>query len=182
MLCCAKTITLDTKDARVTLVSGAERKSIPQFPISVDIDTAKQWVIEATKPGFEDFKLPITFDDGEAEKTFSVSLNEKGKKRDDTKRADTNSSTSSPPTQPDTTSKAVPPSTGDTSGTGTLNINSIPPSNCILDGRPLGPTPKAGVSVPAGNHTVIFVHPDKGRKQVGVSVKGGETKSVAVRF
>jgi hypothetical protein len=173
------TITLETTGARVTLVSGADRKSIPQFPISVDIDTSKQWVIQATKLGFEDFRLPIVFDDGEAEKTFAVSLNEKGKKKPDEKKPDT---TDAHPTATATAKPDKPDVKVADTGNGTLNINSIPPSNCILDGRPLGSTPKAGVSVPAGTHTVIFVHSEKGRKQSTVTVKGGETKTVAVKF
>jgi serine/threonine-protein kinase len=168
-------LTLETTGARVTLVSGSDRKSIPVFPISVDIDTSKQWVIEATKTGFDDFKLPISFDDGEAEKTFAIALNEKGKKPVP-KPDDKNPTAKVDPKVDD--KKATPPD----SGTATLNINSIPPSSCVLDGRPIGPTPKAGVSVPAGTHTVMFVHPEKGKKSQTVTVKGGETKSVNVRF
>jgi serine/threonine-protein kinase len=172
-------LALETTGARVTLVSGTDRKAIPVFPISVDIDTSKQWVIEATKVGFDDFKLPISFDDGEAEKTFTIALNEKGKKKPDPKPDDKTAAPAKPDdkTKPDD-KKTAPPDTG----AATLNINSIPPSSCVLDGRPIGPTPKAGVSVPAGTHTVMFVHPEKGKKSQTVTVKGGETKSVNVRF
>ncbi len=169
-------LTLETTGARVTLVSGSDRKAIPVFPISVDIDTSKQWVIEATKTGFDDFKLPISFDDGEAEKNFAISLNEKGKKKPDPVKVDP---TKDPKVDPTKDPKAATPPD---SGTATLNINSIPPSSCVLDGRPLGPTPKAGVSVPSGTHTVMFVHPEKGKKSQTFTVKGGETKSVNVRF
>ncbi|HSN99837.1 MAG TPA: PEGA domain-containing protein, partial [Candidatus Nanopelagicales bacterium] len=65
---------------------------------------------------------------------------------------------------------------------GTLNINSIPVSKVVLDGRPLGSTPKVGVSVPAGSHTVTFIHPELGKKSVTVTVKAGETKTAAVKF
>jgi len=67
-------------------------------------------------------------------------------------------------------------------GPGTLNINSIPPSRVVLDGKPLGHTPKVGVSVPAGAHTVMFVHPELGKKSVTVRVRPGEMKVAAVRF
>ncbi|MDI1442503.1 serine/threonine-protein kinase [Polyangium sp. 6x1] len=69
-----------------------------------------------------------------------------------------------------------------TQGTGTLNINSIPVSKAVLDGRPLGSTPKVGLSVPAGTHTVTFIHPEKGKQTVTVTVKAGETKTAAVKF
>ena len=67
-------------------------------------------------------------------------------------------------------------------GTGTLNINSIPVSNVILDGRPMGSTPQVGLSVPAGNHTVVFVHADHGRKSRVVNVPAGGAATAAVRF
>ena len=68
------------------------------------------------------------------------------------------------------------------SGTGTLNINSVPPTTVLLNGRPLGKTPKAGVSVPAGSHTITFIHTDKGRKTVKVTVDGGASRTVSVRL
>ena len=67
-------------------------------------------------------------------------------------------------------------------GNGTLNINSIPVSKVVLDGRPLGNTPKVGLSVPAGTHTVTFVHSEKGKQTVTVTVNAGETKTAAVKF
>ncbi|MGC4070093.1 MAG: PEGA domain-containing protein [Polyangiaceae bacterium] len=76
------------------------------------------------------------------------------------------------------TASAAPAATGQ----GTLNINSIPQSNVLLDGRPLGKTPRAGVSVPGGSHTVVFIHPEHGRKQVVVTVIPGRTATAAVRF
>jgi serine/threonine-protein kinase len=82
---------------------------------------------------------------------------------------------------------ATPPATKTASaapaaGQGTLNINSIPQSNVLLDGRPLGKTPKAGVSVSGGSHTVVFIHPEHGRKQVVVTVIPGRAATAAVRF
>ena len=65
---------------------------------------------------------------------------------------------------------------------GTLNINSIPRANVVLDGRPMGMTPVMGVSVTPGNHTVVFVHPEQGRKVAGANVQAGGTATVGVRF
>jgi serine/threonine-protein kinase len=67
-------------------------------------------------------------------------------------------------------------------GKGMLNINSIPVSNVILDGKPLGQTPKVNVSVSPGAHTVIFVHPEHGRKAKSVTVEAGKTAAAIVRF
>ena len=55
-------------------------------------------------------------------------------------------------------------------------------SNVILDGKPLGTTPKVGLKVSAGAHTVVFIHAEHGRKVRGVNVKPGEAATAAVRF
>jgi len=60
-----------------------------------------------------------------------------------------------------------------------LNINSIPASSVVLDGKPIGSTPKVRISVPPGNHTVVFVNAEQGlRKSVQVSVAAGDIKPV----
>ena len=51
-----------------------------------------------------------------------------------------------------------------------------------VDGRPVGRTPRSGVSVSPGSHTVTFIQPGKDRKTTSVTVKEGETKGVGVRF
>ena len=46
------TIQLDTPGARVSIVSGSDRREFPTLPIAVDLDTTKPWALEASKPGF----------------------------------------------------------------------------------------------------------------------------------
>jgi PEGA domain len=65
---------------------------------------------------------------------------------------------------------------------GKLNINSIPYSRVVLDGRPLGATPRVEVAVSPGAHTVVFVHPEHGRIFKEVYVDAGRTVLAAVRF
>jgi hypothetical protein len=66
-------------------------------------------------------------------------------------------------------------------GPARLNINSVPASNVVLDGRPLGRTPKLGVPVEPGAHTVVFVN---GKKRVVQSavVAPGKTAVIAARL
>jgi serine/threonine-protein kinase len=61
-----------------------------------------------------------------------------------------------------------------------LNLSSLPPSHVVLDGRPLGWTPKNGVAVTAGEHRVLFRWED-GDKRTNVICEKGETKTIAVR-
>ncbi|MFO0568700.1 MAG: serine/threonine-protein kinase [Polyangiaceae bacterium] len=171
--------------AKVLLVSGSERRPIPKLPIKIDITTDKPWSIIATKTGFEDFKKDITFQDGKAEETFTIDMWEKGKQPKP--EAPTAAVGTTPTGGGEKPEVAKPPVGGGekpvaAAGNGTLNINSIPVSNVILDGRPMGSTPKVGLSVPAGNHTVVFVHAEHGRKTRVVNVPAGGSATAAVRF
>jgi len=73
-------------------------------------------------------------------------------------------------------------STKASGGAAKLNFNSIPASTVVLNGKPLGRTPRMGITTKAGANLVVFIHPEKGRKRVSVSVPAGKTKTVAVRF
>ena len=180
-------------------------------PVKIDLDPTEGWKLVATKKGMDEFSRDLAFDEGNAEKQIRIDLaNPKAATADTGSGSttgsasgsitDTGSTGSTPPTSstgtssggtstggsttsttPTTTATATekaPPATG----TGTLNINSIPVSKVILDGKPIGSTPKVGISVPAGSHTVVFIHPEKGKKSTSVTVKAGETKTAAVKF
>ena len=67
------TLDLKTPGAKVELVAGADRRVVPQFPISINIKTSVEWTIIATKPGYRDYVQPIRFDDA-PEKTFVIEL------------------------------------------------------------------------------------------------------------
>jgi serine/threonine-protein kinase len=176
--------------AKIVLVSGSERRPLPQLPITVDISVDKPYSIVATKKGFGDFEQHIEFQDGQAERTFVVNLSPNA-----AASSGESSSSSSVSALPRVsggggTAKAIGAAIGATaspppkaaSGGATLNINSIPVCNVLLDGRPMGQTPKVGVSVSPGSHTVIFISPDKGRKSKTVSVEAGKTVTAVVRF
>jgi hypothetical protein len=51
----------------------------------------------------------------------------------------------------------------------------------IFDGRPLGKTPKSATVTP-GQHTVVFVHPEHGRKAKTVNVTAGQKATLTVKF
>ncbi|PIE06296.1 MAG: hypothetical protein CSA75_00295, partial [Sorangium cellulosum] len=180
------TLELVTRGARILLVpSRGEKRQIDEHmfkngQLSIDIDTSKKWRIEATKRGYENLEIPISFADGDAEKTFKIELREitRSNKPGPPKRMAASTGGNKPASTKNTTSTPTSPA----SGPSKLNINSIPPSAVLLDGRPLGRTPKAGIVVSPGTHTVTFIHPDKGRKSTSVTVKAGQTKGVGVRF
>ena len=87
------------------------------------------------------------------------------------------------PAAPAAAAAPAAPKVAEASGPATLNLNSIPASNVVLDGTPLGPTPKLGVTVQSGKHTVLFINTDQDlRKKVEIVVKAGETKTVAQKL
>lgn len=79
-----------------------------------------------------------------------------------------------------------PPAVVDLSGSadakvGAINVTSNPPANVVLDGRPLGKAPRV-VKVPAGLHTVVFIHPLYGRQSLSVNVGPGATTNASADF
>jgi hypothetical protein len=175
--------------AKVLLVSGSERRPLPTLPITVDISVDKPYSVVATKKGYGDFEEKVAFEDGQAERTFVVNLAASGSGSSSTPDTATPAPTpatpvhsTSPSPTPAATPKPAPAPAAAATGNGTLNMNAIPVSNVLLDGRPMGQTPKMGVSVAPGPHTVMFVNADKGRKSSSVTVVSGKTSTVVVRF
>lgn len=63
-----------------------------------------------------------------------------------------------------------------------LNVNSIPASTVVVDGRPVGQTPVMGLKVKPGPHTVVLIGPEGKRAVRSASAVAGKTATVAVRF
>ena len=112
------------------------------LPISVDIDTTKTWALQASKTGYSDYSQPITFDDGQAEKSYTVVARPEGHRRRGVAAA---TGLQRRPPAPRSAPPAPAPAAArrrrprrQRSSEAFLNINSIPPSTCFLDGRSLG--------------------------------------------
>ncbi|MEO6601635.1 MAG: PEGA domain-containing protein [Polyangiaceae bacterium] len=173
----------NAEGAKVLLVSGSERRPLPQLPITVDISVDKPYSIVATKKGFGDFEQRVAFEDGQAERTFVVNLaaGEAPAPASTFNLATSPTPATRAPTAPATTpTPAATPKAA--SGNGTISMNAIPASNVLLDGKPMGQTPRTGVSVTPGSHTVVFVNSEHGRKAKTVTVDAGKSVSVVVRF
>ncbi len=196
------TISLATPGAKVSVVSGGDRRELPLLPITVDIDTSKQWSLLASKPGYNDYNQAISFDDGQADKAFTIALDPKTPTV--TFASPAPPAYSHPPAHPAAAAAAaspapppapaaspVPPAaaasqvaSNESAATGTgeasfLNINSIPMSSVVLDGKPIGETPRLKFRVSPGPHSLVFINADEGfKKQVSVTVAAGETKAV----
>jgi PEGA domain-containing protein len=53
---------------------------------------------------------------------------------------------------------------------GSLSINAVPWADVLVDGRPVGTTPLANLSIPIGQHEVIWRHPRLGERRQTVMV------------
>lgn len=192
------TVTPGTPGAKVYIVSGADRRELPILPISVDIDTSKSWQLEANRVGFTDYRQAVSFDDGQAEKTFVVTLDPRGAvatnpapppvAQDPRPAPQPVALAPKPPKPtpaptPDPGPSAPDPAAAGGGGDSFLDINSIPVSNVLLDGKPIGTTPKIHVPVTPGTHTVVFVNAEQGlKKSVSVQVGAGETKKAIAKL
>jgi hypothetical protein len=192
------TISLATPGARVYLVAGADRRELPMLPISVDIDTTKTWALQAGRPGYGEYNQPISFDDGQAEKAYVVSLEPRGNQVTNSWMPAAQPATGGAPAPapapmplpqmaprpaPMPVPVAAAPQPAGAGGDGFLNINSIPPSTAFLDGRQLGPTPKVHVAVSPGVHQVKFVNAEQQlTKTISVTVGAGDTKLAVAKL
>lgn len=146
---------------------------------NIEIPADGDYRIVAKKSGFADYEKRIEVTADSPEQTVVVALEESSASDSRPSRSSSSSSSTSSNRSSSSSSSA---SSVSASGQGTLNINSIPISSVILDGKPLGSTPKMGVKVKAGSHTVVFVHPQHGRKSQSVNVAAGQTAVAVVRF
>lgn len=152
----------DAQGVNVEVVGANERRMIGSLPARLDAAPG-DYVVHARKAGYFPFdtSLQLSAITPEAEITINLEkilpLSKGGKTGTDR----------------DVTATGVT--------TGTLNITSSPPSNIVLDGRPLGKAPRA-VVMPAGSHTVVFVHPKFGRQSLTVNVAADQTTNASVDF
>lgn len=65
---------------------------------------------------------------------------------------------------------------------GKLSLNAQPWANVSIDGQARGETPLANLSVPVGEHEVVFRHPDLGEKRVTVVVRADQPARASVAF
>jgi len=171
--------------ASVTLVSGDERRPIPperfkDRALAVDLEAGKPYSIVAEKRGFVPYEKAIDFEDGQAEKTFIVNLmlTSRGDSSEPPPRSGGGGRVAAPSPR---ATPAPAPAPAAAAGNATLTFVSDPPSNLVLDGKPLGKTPKSA-SVAPGSHTVLFIHPEFGRKAKSIPVAAGQKATVKVKF
>jgi hypothetical protein len=148
------------------------------FPAELELEPNTVHTLSATKPGFEDLNMEVRVGADEAEKLVEVSLTPvEG-------NAPARKARPKVARKPSAPKGTAPASTALADATqGLLNISSVPPSQIILNGRPLGSTPKTGITVPGDSlQTIVFVHPKMGRRRAQKFVPAGKERTVSIRF
>jgi len=195
------TIELASEDARVTIQKdqeGANAKVVAgPFPKTIELDGSAKWRVVSTKRGLPDYVARFDFTDGVAVKTVRIAMEpekvaEPEKVTAEPAPSPVAAATPTPAPSPKSGSPAPPPEKKEpekkepppvaAGGNGSVNINSIPVSRVLVDGSPMGETPLSGVSLPAGLHTVTFIHPELGRKSVVVKVEPGKTATASAKL
>jgi serine/threonine-protein kinase len=192
----------NAKGARVWLTCNGDPKVELALPTVKEVAVDKGCRVEASKRGFENTSLDLSFEDGSPEKSFSVDLAQKGaaapapapvarvshakpaaasKPAVEKPAPAPKPAVEKPAPAPKPAVEKPAPAPKPAGPTGTININSMPVSSVTVDGNAAGQTP-VHVNVAAGTHTVVFTHPEKGRKSVTVKVKAGASTSAVVRF
>jgi hypothetical protein len=65
---------------------------------------------------------------------------------------------------------------------GRVSINAQPWAEVSIDNRPVGETPLANLSVPVGEHDVVFRHPDLGERRQRITVRADTPARVSQSF
>ena len=62
---------------------------------------------------------------------------------------------------------------------GRVSVNAVPWAQVWIDGSPVGETPLANLSVPVGEHEIVFRHPQLGERREKATVKSGAVTRVS---
>jgi hypothetical protein len=176
----------NAEGAEVMLRVGNSRRMLPALPVRLEVETKRAHVLVAKRKGYATFEEPIKFEDGQAETTITIDLSERrevGAKRRSRPTPPSTRPSNEPAPEPATeTAAEEAPATAPSAITNArLTLTSSPPSNVVLDGKPLGHTPHRDVEVSPGEHRVIFIHGPE-RKAKTVQVAPGSSKTVSVSF
>lgn len=183
-----------------------------ELPFEGQLDTSRRHHLTAQRAGFEDFETWIEFGGKESTKELNIQLmpSPSGSDDESSSRASRSSTHSSAPhrgtsrrqerstdseelgtashASADTASRSAAgeasgnrPAGDEATGSARLNLQSTPPSAVLLDGKPIGQTPRSLMVTP-GTHSVIFVHPEKGRARATAKLAPGQAKTLRARF
>ena len=179
---CVLTVRGDVpSEVEVRLQIGEDVRRLPSLPIKVEVTARQALLVKALRGEAIVFARAARCEPGEPVAVEVVVPTQFAEQEQPAPGEPTPPRPA--PEQPAPTAETSPTGTepADAAQPGSLAINSIPTAAVLVDGRPVGKTPLR-IQVPAGRHTVTFIHPKFGRKVVTATVQPGRTAVAAVRF
>jgi hypothetical protein len=172
--------------AKVMLKLGGKELRLPPLPVTLEIDTSEPHTLLARRKGYQSFEQPLTFEAGQAEKTFSVSLEKVAKRpaaRESKRKSPRRSARPAPrrARQDQEAREPRPAAEASAPAPASFDFRSTPEASVLLDGMPMGTTPLLDVPVSLGSHRVIFIHGGQ-RKALVVTGTAGKNRTVSARF
>jgi len=160
--------------AKVEVIGASERREVQHLPATLEVPPG-EYRVRGTRDGYLPFEATAALSAASPAVDVSVALPAKG-------APETAVPSNSLQNRPGELGTAGPPKRPSASAAqGSLDITSSPAANVVLDGRPIGKAPRV-VPVAPGQHTVVFVHPQRGRMQINVNVSAGHTTSASANF
>ncbi|HEX2735047.1 MAG TPA: PEGA domain-containing protein [Polyangiaceae bacterium] len=166
------------------LIDGAQVR----LPFDKELDSSRRYHVQARRAGYDDFDAWVDFSSGDRDKSLNILLMPK-QGNAEMPRAD------EPPPEramaANFASEAPRRSSGrgarnassaEATGQSRLNLLSDPPAMVLLDGKPIGQTPRMGLKVEPGPHSVLFIHPTLGRARASAKLEPGQSKTLRARF
>ncbi|HVZ36717.1 MAG TPA: PEGA domain-containing protein, partial [Polyangiaceae bacterium] len=171
----------NAEGAEIAVDQDGSLHSLSALPAQLEVDVEHPQTLVAERPGYLEFKQPLVFPDGQAERTFEVQLTAQSL----AERADAAPEPASPASEAHSTTRAARRGR-EANHVGSevrpiessLTLTAQVPSSVLLDGVPLGMTPLQNIVVPPGTHEVTFVH-DRERNTESFELKPGEHKRVS---
>ncbi len=168
-----------------TVLLDGERVSLP---FDRELDASKRYHLVAKKAGFEDFETWVEFDGSAKERDLNIQLmprqgseesnSDPSESASDSDRSESRVSRSR---RSRSSASAASGEESKASGQARLSLLSDPPAAVLLDGKPMGQTPRR-VSVEPGTHSVLFIHPTKGRARATAKLAAGQAKTLRAKF
>lgn len=163
-----KIVVNEPKGAKLSLISGKDRKEIGAIPVDFKIDTSKEYEIEISKRGYATLKKPLEYESGKEEVMIAgLTIQETGSGGP---RVKTPKGPKGPkgPSQP---AVAGPP--------GKLSVQTKPWSTVFINGKKIKNTPLVNYSLKPGTYTVTVENPTYNiKKTYRVKIKPGATTTL----
>jgi len=173
-----------TKGTKAFLDDGNGKKDLKDDGQPIELDTSKSYTVTATAPGMEEFSKKLEFGD-DAEMAVKLELSEKGKPAAAAAPEPPKPPTPGPgPVVAVAPKPPTPPAPAAGGSDGSLFVNTLPASACVVDGTPRGKTPFT-IKVAPGAHSITCVAKDGEetlKKSSSANVNAGETAKVILKL